>query len=153
MIGIQLAFDGEQVLNLEEKVDLLSADVEEACSVEDILVCEDKLQLLDEENGLWQPDRSREIVKKMKDMNINNAAFEEYAEAGRHDTHATLRELAEKDYGAGRMRLDYREGRLLMHTTVHPADGYLSFQVRNGCLYFQCSTTVLCLMGRISKLT
>ncbi|XP_050738587.1 E3 ubiquitin-protein ligase TRIM17-like isoform X1 [Eriocheir sinensis] len=119
----------KQVLNLEEKVDLLSADVQDACSVEDILVCEDKLKLLDEENELWLPNKSQEIVKKMKDMNINDAAFEEDAEASSHGIHASLHELAEEDYGAGRMRLDYREGRLLMHSTAHPADGHLSFQV------------------------
>lgn len=103
------------MLNLEEQVDLLSADVEDACCVEDILACEDKMKTLDGENETWLPNKVDDIENKIKDMKLADAAF--------GDT------VAQEHYNTQRMRLDYREGRLLLHSTAHPADGHVSIKV------------------------
>lgn len=95
-------------------------------------MCEDKLKILDEQNELWMPKKQLEVTMKIKEMNITDDPFVEDTEGSSYDSAASLHELAEEDYGAGRMRLDYREGRLLLHSTAHPADGHLSLQVRNG---------------------
>lgn len=117
------------MLNLEEKVDLLSADIQDACSAEDILTCEDTVRILDEENELWLANKPREIEKKIRQMNITSGALAGDEEANRHETDAPLQGLREEDYDGRRMRLDYREGRLLLHSTAHPADGHLAFKV------------------------
>lgn len=114
-------------MSLEEKVDLLSADADEACSVDDILECEYKAKAVEEETERWLPMKLCDIEKKLKDMKLNSAASVEDLENS--DSQASLQVLEEEDYGTRRMRLDYREGRLLLHSTAHPADGHLSVKV------------------------
>lgn len=120
------------MLNLEEKVNLLSADIQDACSAEDILTCEDTVRILDEENELWLTNKPRGIEKKMSEMNITGDELAGDEEANGHEPDAPLQGLAEEDYDGRRMRLDYREGRLLLLSTAHPADGHLAFKVRLG---------------------
>lgn len=117
------------MLSLEEKVDLLSADVEDACCVDDILACEDKMKTLDEENETWLPKKLDDIEKKIKDMKLANVTLADIVVENSDESHASLQELADEDYNTRRMRLDYREGRLLLHSTAHPADGHVSIKV------------------------
>lgn len=140
--------DGEQVLNLEEKVDLLSVDVQDACCVEDILVCEDKLKLLDEENELWPPYKPLEVVKKMEEMNLISSELVNIT-GGRHEIDPSLQKSPEEDCDAQRMRLDYREDRLLLHSIAHPADGHLSFKVCNGLVVMHTSLYFSYFLGTI----
>lgn len=125
----------------------MSADVQDACCAEDILVCEDKLKILNEENELFLPDKPQEIEQKMKEMNITHDTPTEDEEESRHEVDASLLGLEEEDYDARRMRLDYREGRLLLHSTAHPADGHLSFKVRNAlAVKHTCLSVLLTLL-------
>lgn len=123
----------KQVLNLEEQVDLLSADVEDACCVEDILACEDKMKTLDGENETWLPNKVDDIENKIKDMKLADAAFGD--------------SVAQEHYNTQRMRLDYREGRLLLHSTAHPADGHVSIKVPSE-VFLELGVGGICL-GRV----
>lgn len=132
----------KQVLSLEEKVDLLLADTDEACSVEDILECEDKVKAAEEENETWLPTKLCDIENKLKDMKLDSVTFVENSEP-----QASLQALEEEDYGTRRMRLDYREGRLLLHSTAHPADGHLSVKVPSE-VFLELGVGGICL-GRV----
>ncbi|MPC08156.1 E3 ubiquitin-protein ligase TRIM17-like [Portunus trituberculatus] len=135
----------KQVLSLEEKIDLLSADTDEARSVEDILECETKVKVVAEENKTWLPMKLCDIEKKLKNMKLGNVTFIENLENS--ESQASLQPLEGEHHDTRRMRLDYREGRLLLHSTSHPADGYLSVKMPSE-VFLELGVGGICL-GRV----
>ncbi|KAG0717609.1 E3 ubiquitin-protein ligase TRIM32 [Chionoecetes opilio] len=124
----------KEVVNLEEKVQLLSSDVEDAGCVEDILACEKKMKTLNEDNEMWLPNKQEYIEKRMKDMKLADVK--------------RVESVADSDkYSARHMRIDSREGRLLLHSTAHPADGHVSIKMPSE-VFLELGVGAICL-GRI----